>query len=326
MTTENVFPFGPVLPPIDSISKGVLPTDVRRDARLSDDEVSLALNNPQLQEVFGDVIEAALASGALGTGRPPEGHWLERFWKMSHAQSETSEIVDVESAAVALSMKRGAWGSLSLKEQDNLRAVARDSMRKFLPGAFEGQSAPLDPAASSPAIASESDKEADEVQRLAKIAYEAGQGSLLPTLRGKPWELAGTTNMIVWTSAIEAVLSAATSAVAITQDELEDIRLKNISMLSLDCDEVAAMRDAIALYETRSTTLAPYADAARYRKLRGWMSSNVPEGWEEVCRMAALACWMDWAAFDGYLDALPRCNVGLMQTTPSTSSNQDPSC
>lgn len=53
-------------------------------------------------------------------------------------------------------------------------------------------------------------------------------------------------------------------------------------------------------------------DAARYRKLRGWMSSNVPKGWQEVERMGALCAWMDWAAMNDYLDGLPECAVGLM--------------
>lgn len=54
------------------------------------------------------------------------------------------------------------------------------------------------------------------------------------------------------------------------------------------------------------------ADAARYVKLRGWMSSNVPEGWSEVERLGALAAWESWDAMDAYLDSLPECSVGLM--------------
>lgn len=52
-------------------------------------------------------------------------------------------------------------------------------------------------------------------------------------------------------------------------------------------------------------------DAERYRKLRRWMSSNVKEGWQEVERLGAIACYVDWDAFDAYLDELPVCNVGL---------------
>ncbi len=53
-------------------------------------------------------------------------------------------------------------------------------------------------------------------------------------------------------------------------------------------------------------------NAARYEKLRGWMSSNVKEGWKEVEQLAAIACYVDWSAFDESLDDLPECNVGLM--------------
>lgn len=54
-------------------------------------------------------------------------------------------------------------------------------------------------------------------------------------------------------------------------------------------------------------------DAERYRKLRRWMSSNVPEGWNEVQRLAAIACYVDWDTFDKCLDELPDCNVGLCE-------------
>lgn len=56
-------------------------------------------------------------------------------------------------------------------------------------------------------------------------------------------------------------------------------------------------------------------NAARYLKLRRWMSSNVQEGWSEVEKLAAVSCYMGWARFDLCLDALPECNVGLCQTT-----------
>lgn len=53
-------------------------------------------------------------------------------------------------------------------------------------------------------------------------------------------------------------------------------------------------------------------DAVRYRKLRGWASSNVPEGWKQVERFGSLCAWQSWEDADGYLDSLPWCNVGLM--------------
>ncbi len=54
-------------------------------------------------------------------------------------------------------------------------------------------------------------------------------------------------------------------------------------------------------------------NAARYIKLRGWMSSNVEEGWEQVECLAAISCYIDFEAFDKHLDTMPDCNVGLMQ-------------
>lgn len=50
--------------------------------------------------------------------------------------------------------------------------------------------------------------------------------------------------------------------------------------------------------------------AARYRKLRRYMSSNVSEGWEKVEHCGAIAACVDWKAMDEYLDSLPECTVG----------------
>ena len=52
-------------------------------------------------------------------------------------------------------------------------------------------------------------------------------------------------------------------------------------------------------------------NANRYIKLRRWMSSNVPEGWQEVERMGAVASWQSLDDMDQYLDTLPECTVGL---------------
>jgi len=57
-------------------------------------------------------------------------------------------------------------------------------------------------------------------------------------------------------------------------------------------------------------------DAARYRKLRGWMSSNVEQGWSKVEELGAIAAWMGWDDFDESLDSLGECNCGLMEESP----------
>lgn len=45
------------------------------------------LDDPKLQQVFGDAIEGALAFGYQGTNKPPEGHWLWRFWNLGRNQA-----------------------------------------------------------------------------------------------------------------------------------------------------------------------------------------------------------------------------------------------
>lgn len=54
-------------------------------------------------------------------------------------------------------------------------------------------------------------------------------------------------------------------------------------------------------------------DAQRYAKLRYWMSSNVKEGWDEVEKLGAIACYLSLDDFDKYLDSLPECNFGLCE-------------
>jgi hypothetical protein len=53
-------------------------------------------------------------------------------------------------------------------------------------------------------------------------------------------------------------------------------------------------------------------DAFRFHKLLGWMSSNVKEGWDQVCMVASVATYVSHPEACEFLDSLPECNVGLM--------------
>lgn len=64
-------------------------------------------------------------------------------------------------------------------------------------------------------------------------------------------------------------------------------------------------------------------DAARYRKLRRWMSSNVEEGWSQVVQLAAIACYVSWEDFDKSLDDLPECTYGLCGSDPLEGQTAD---
>lgn len=66
------------------------------------------------------------------------------------------------------------------------------------------------------------------------------------------------------------------------------------------------------------------ADARRYRKLREWMSSNVPEGWSVVENLGAVAAWVGYEAFDKYLDDLPKCLFGMCATPVSAAPPIEP--
>lgn len=82
-------------------------------------------------------------------------------------------------------------------------------------------------------------------------------------------------------------------------------------------DALAVLSNLVLL----AALLRARRDGARYRKLRGWMSCNVPEGWREVECLGALAAWVSWDVFDGYLDSLPRCTVGLMSPPAKPTPN-----
>lgn len=60
-----------------------------------------------------------------------------------------------------------------------------------------------------------------------------------------------------------------------------------------------------------SVTTEP--DATRFNKLRRWMASNTAEGWAEVTRLGAIACYLDFDEFNAYLDGMPDCNLGLCE-------------
>ena len=49
----------------------------------------------------------------------------------------------------------------------------------------------------------------------------------------------------------------------------------------------------------------------RYKKLRGWIGCNVPEGWNQVDKLRAVAAYVSYDDMDKELDALPECTIGL---------------
>lgn len=59
--------------------------------------------------------------------------------------------------------------------------------------------------------------------------------------------------------------------------------------------------------------LAKSYDTKRYRKLQGWMGSNVKEGWSTVEQLGAVAAWEGFDAMDEFLDSLGECNVVLCE-------------
>lgn len=60
------------------------------------------LDDPELQELFGNTIIGAMAFGSLGTNPPPAGHWLQTFWDMGRKQALQLEAVGKAAPAPAM--------------------------------------------------------------------------------------------------------------------------------------------------------------------------------------------------------------------------------
>lgn len=80
---------------------------------------------------------------------------------------------------------------------------------------------------------------------------------------------------------------------------------------------------AAALFEqVPADAQADKLDAERYRKLRRWMGSNVPEGWNMVEELGAVCAHQGFIAMDTVLDSLPECNVGLVASAAAAAPAQ----
>jgi hypothetical protein len=65
-------------------------------------------------------------------------------------------------------------------------------------------------------------------------------------------------------------------------------------------------------YETlRTANQRLEGEVARLHKLLGWMSTNTKEGWDEVCRIGAVAVYESHETALNYLDSLPEASVAL---------------
>lgn len=85
--------------------------------------------------------------------------------------------------------------------------------------------------------------------------------------------------------------------------------------------EVATLKQQLA--EQPADNEDNRVNAARYKKLRRWMSSNVQEGWTVVEQLGAVASWQGWNEMDQYLDTLPECEHGLCTGCKSNDSTEE---
>ena len=80
------------------------------------------LDDPKLQQLFGDAIEGALAFGFQGNNAPPAGHWLQRFWDIGNAERMKADGTLDALRRAALALAFAAESSPAM--QDDYEAVS----------------------------------------------------------------------------------------------------------------------------------------------------------------------------------------------------------
>lgn len=93
----------------------------------------------------------------------------------------------------------------------------------------------------------------------------------------------------------------------------EEVYAKSVADVE---SKLSAMGDSLEFLEGQSVQLTAEnqrleGEVARLHKLLGWMSSGVKEGWDEVCRIGAVATYLGHPDALEYLDGLPECSAGL---------------
>lgn len=82
-----------------------------------------SLDDPHLQQLFGDAIEGALALGYQGTNAPPPGHWLQRFWDIGRAEAKKAPSETVAAVTVSEAPPAG-WKSVPVQPTAGIIAAA----------------------------------------------------------------------------------------------------------------------------------------------------------------------------------------------------------
>ena len=136
------------------------------------------LDDPRLQQAFGDAIEGALAFGYQQNNKPPVGHWLNRFWNIGSAEAEKASkppIVTDEMVTAYLKANDEYWRKvdeiappIGVWRNGTPREATRESLRAALAapaGAIQphldhqvgaqGTPLPLDSAGGAPSATAE---------------------------------------------------------------------------------------------------------------------------------------------------------------------------
>ena len=100
------------------------------------------LDDPRLQQAFGDAIEGALAFGYQQNNKPPVGHWLNRFWNIGSAEAEKASkppIVTDEMVTAYLKANDEYWRKvdeiappIGVWRNGTPREATRESLRAAL--------------------------------------------------------------------------------------------------------------------------------------------------------------------------------------------------
>lgn len=129
--------------------------------------VAKPLDDPRLQQLFGDAIEGALAFGFQGNNAPPEGHWLARFWNIGRAEAAQQAA---KSAAASDEWLRAQIDEI-LSKPENAEALERMGVRVVR----------LAAKSAAPAATRSDAQIVEQTERIAGMVASAFHGSKLTT-------------------------------------------------------------------------------------------------------------------------------------------------
>jgi hypothetical protein len=96
------------------------------------------LDDPRLQQIFGDAIEGALALGFQNSNPPPPGHWLQRFWNIGRSEASrvapaaiAEEVIDTWMHVPTLKLRAGEMSAQEVRSVVGVLSAVKDNIGRL---------------------------------------------------------------------------------------------------------------------------------------------------------------------------------------------------